>query len=124
MDHETRTTETAGVDVYADAPRIVDEMCWVAAQCADRRLGVTLGRAFLLRKTALIDRIALFETATYAPDVAARAVRAAEESALALVEYDAEHRGLSRRALELVTGADCRTYVREQYGEWSRAQRS
>ncbi|NBM17503.1 hypothetical protein [Streptomyces sp. GC420] len=124
MPHEEHTTEpTTATALYANAPRILAEISWVADQSAARRSASEPGREFWLRKAALLDRIALAETATYAPEVAAKAVSVAEEGALALIEYDEEHRGLSRRALELVTGADCRTYVREQYGEWSRAQR-
>ncbi|MDH2388163.1 hypothetical protein QCN29_05035 [Streptomyces sp. HNM0663] len=108
--------------VYAAAPGLIAEMCWVTEQARERRFGTEPGREFWLRKAALLDRIAIQESTTYSADVAADAVAVAGAAALRLAEYDAGHSGVSLRGLELATGDDCRLYVREQYREWNRTQ--
>ena len=117
MTNDARTTDPS--TAYAEAPSIIAEIGWVADQSVSRSFGSEMGREFWLRKAALLDRIALRETATYAPDLSAPAVQTAEQAALRLIEYDETHSGLSRRALDLVTGSDYREYVRDQYREWS-----
>ncbi|RKN74623.1 hypothetical protein D7231_12360 [Streptomyces klenkii] len=108
---------------YAGAPRIVSEILWVLRQVrATRSLGTEQGREFWLRKAAVLDRIAIEEVATYAPQAAAKAVDTAEAAARRLVEYDATHTGLSLRGSDVVTDEDCRTYVRREYHSWNRTQ--
>lgn len=102
---------------YSRAPSTISEITWVA-DAAVRRAPYE-EREFWLRKAALLDRTALQEVATYAPVVAAKAVDAANAAAQRFVQYDATHSGPGRRALDLVTDADCRDHVREQYREWS-----
>ncbi|MGW2599255.1 hypothetical protein [Streptomyces klenkii] len=109
---------------YAGAPRIASEILWVLRQVrATRSLGTEQeGREFWLRKAAVLDRIAIEEVATYAPQVAAKAVETAEAAARRLVEYDATHTGLSLRGSDVVTDEDCRAYVRREYHAWNSAQ--
>ncbi|WP_236241691.1 hypothetical protein [Streptomyces sp. CC228A] len=102
---------------YSSAPSTISEISWVAGAAISRALYEE--REFWLRKAALLDRIALQEVATYAPEGAAKAVDAANEAAQRFVRYDATRSGPGRRGLDLVTDADCRDYVREQYREWS-----
>ncbi|MEV4501116.1 hypothetical protein [Streptomyces klenkii] len=108
---------------YAGAPRVPAEIIWVLRQVrATRSFGTAQGRDFWLRKAAVFDRIAIAEVATYAPQAAAKAVETAEAAARRLVEYDATHNGLSLRGSDIVTGEDCRVYVRREYHAWNRAQ--
>ncbi|MFH8785045.1 hypothetical protein [Streptomyces roseoverticillatus] len=111
---------------YAGAPRILSEIVWVLRQARAARSsgadGTEQSREFWLRKAAVFDRIAMEEVATYAPQVAAKAVETAEAAARRLVEYDATHSGLSLRGSDVVTGEDCRAYVRREYHAWNRAQ--
>ncbi|MEV4925521.1 hypothetical protein [Streptomyces roseoverticillatus] len=111
---------------YAGAPRMVSEILWVLRQVRVARSfgtdGTEQGREFWLRKAAVFDRIAIEEVATYAPQVAAKAVETAEVAARRLVEYDATHNGLSLRGSDVVTGEDCRAYTRREYHAWNRAQ--
>ncbi|MEU5424313.1 hypothetical protein AB0H73_01705 [Streptomyces olivoreticuli] len=106
---------------YADAPGIIAELCWVAKQ-TNRCARTGLSREFWLRKAALFDRIAVKGTAMYVPELAAETVGTAIQVARRLVKYDAENSGLSLKGAELVTGEDCREYVRHQYYEWLHAQ--
>ncbi|OII67462.1 hypothetical protein [Streptomyces sp. CC77] len=112
------TTNPAAV--YTDAPRILSEIAWVAEAAMGRPADDD--REFRLRKAALLDRIALEETATYAPEVAAKAVATADEAARRFVAYDVARTGHSQRALDVATADDCRDYVREQYRAWSLAR--
>ncbi|WP_171166816.1 hypothetical protein [Streptomyces sp. I05A-00742] len=105
---------------YATAPSIITEITWMARYKATRPTGREPGREFWLRKAALLDRIAIKEAASYAPEVAAPAIDAAAGAALQLVRYDATHDGLSLRGSELITADDHREYVRRAYLAWSR----
>ncbi|MCF3102941.1 hypothetical protein IPZ58_15275 [Streptomyces roseoverticillatus] len=114
---------------YAGAPRIVSEILWVLRQVRAARSfgtdgtdGTEQNREFWLRKAAVFDRIAVEEVATYAPQVAAKAVETAEAAARRLVEYDATHTGLSLRGSDVVTNEDCRAYVRREYHSWNRTR--
>ncbi|MFF7021048.1 hypothetical protein ACFY97_08535 [Streptomyces klenkii] len=104
---------------YVGAPRIASEILWVLRQVrATRSSGTEQGREFWLRKAAVLDRIAIEEVTTYAPQVAAKAVETAEAAARRLVEYDATHTGLSLRGSDVVTDEDCRAYVRREHHAW------
>jgi hypothetical protein len=75
-----------------------------------------------LRKAALLDRIALFEAAEYAPGVAADAIATAVSAARKLGAYDAEH---DTSAGPIGPGSPewdpChRPYVRQEYAVWVR----
>ncbi|MEW2029667.1 hypothetical protein AB0901_03945 [Streptomyces roseifaciens] len=120
MTHESNAPDPT--TVYAEAPSIVSEICWLLDQNVNRPFGTEQGRDFWLRKAAVLDRIAIEEAATYAPPVAANAVETAEEAARRLVEYDVTHSGLSLKGSDVITGDDCRAYVRREYDEWSRTQ--
>lgn len=105
---------------YAAAPSIVREISWVADYAARRAFDEPTSREFWLRKAALLDRIALDEMETYAPEVAARAVTAAQETAHRLMQVDGAHfttsaPGPSRGAPE----PSYRPYVRQEYQAWS-----
>ncbi|MDT3395223.1 hypothetical protein RKE29_00910 [Streptomyces sp. B1866] len=113
----------APAEAYADAPKIAAEISWVARAAVARPFGQEPDREFWLRKAALLDRIALEEGATYAPEVAAEAVQAAAQAAWQFVRYDAEHHGLSLRGADLVTDEDYRAHVRDAYREWRLQQR-
>ncbi|MEV8476804.1 hypothetical protein [Streptomyces sp. NPDC051173] len=106
---------------YAGAPSIVTEMTWVTGRSAPSAEWEQ-GREFLLRKAAMLDRMAAKEAAMYVPGMATRVVESAVQAARTLVEYDVEHSGLSLKGAELVTDEDHREYVRHQYHEWLRAQ--
>ncbi|MCZ7415666.1 hypothetical protein [Streptomyces sp. WMMC897] len=94
-------------NAYATAPSIVREIAWTADQAASKPLGTPLGREFWLRKAALLDRIALVEADTYAPDVAVGAIQTATDAARCLMDMDD------------VNGNDPRAYVRQQYARWA-----
>lgn len=81
-----------------------------------------MDREFWIRKAALLDRIALQEVDTYAPEVATSAVQTAEQAALRLVERDSANGLLSLRGADLASGPDHREYVREAYHAWSLTQ--
>ncbi|MCF3102964.1 hypothetical protein IPZ58_15390 [Streptomyces roseoverticillatus] len=74
-----------------------------------------------LRKAALLDRIALDEADTYAPDVAANAVEAAEAAALALARADHEQ-GSGEPPKDHEAVASYRGYVRQEYARWLTGQ--
>ncbi|MFI1968227.1 hypothetical protein BLA24_20460 [Streptomyces cinnamoneus] len=74
-----------------------------------------------LRKAALLDRIALDEAATYAPDVAANAVEAAEAAALAFARADHEP-GCGEQPMGHEGEASYRGYVRQAYARWRTGQ--
>ncbi|MGP8300178.1 hypothetical protein ACTPOK_20055 [Streptomyces inhibens] len=105
-----------------DAPRITAELGWVAQRAGGRRPGSELGREYLLRRAALLDRTALQEAAICTRNVAEPSAQTADAAAIRLIEYDSAHNGLSIRGAELVTDADRRDYVREQYRAWSITQ--
>ncbi|MFI9269801.1 hypothetical protein ACIGXM_03645 [Kitasatospora sp. NPDC052896] len=116
---------------YADAPSIPAEISWVADQAARRPFGQTLGREFLLRKAAVVDRIALKETAMYGLDDIEGTLQVASEAALQLIEYDEKHstdRGHtgpgSIRFSDPIIGSGYRAYVRQEYLAWRRTERS
>jgi hypothetical protein len=105
---------------YANAPRIIPEISWVAGAAADREFGVPAGREFWLRKAALLDRIALAEVQAYAPEVAAAAVETAEDAAGRLADFDHTHyttRGPFKPLLN-PPGRSYRPYVRQEYLAW------
>ncbi|OAR24221.1 hypothetical protein A8W25_17415 [Streptomyces sp. ERV7] len=107
-------------DAYENAPEIAREIGWVADRAAaGHPVDPAVGREFWLREAALLDRIALQETAAYAPESAVFAIRTAQEAARRLIAFDSVHSGLSCRGAELATDADRRDYVREQYRRWS-----
>ncbi|QHF92673.1 hypothetical protein DEH18_00715 [Streptomyces sp. NHF165] len=105
---------------YVEAPRITVEMSWVAGAAADKEFGEPMGREFWLRKVALLDRIALSEAETYAPEDAAAAVETAEEAAGRLADFDHTHyttRGPIKPLLN-PPGRSYRPYVRQEYLAW------
>ncbi|RDG36477.1 hypothetical protein [Streptomyces corynorhini] len=110
--HVTATT------AYEDAPSIVTEIAWVTRATTDRFLGQKPDREFWLRKAAVLDRIAIEESALYAPEVAAAAVSTSVLAARRLVEADVTYSGLSLKGSELVTDDDHRDYVRRAYRQW------
>lgn len=116
---------------YADAPRLVAEICWTAEQAANRSPGQRPGREFWLRKAALLDRIALEREVTHSPEEAIVAAEVAAEAALRLIEHDEEHgNGCGRsgtgslRLWDPIVSAGTRAYVRREYLAWRRAQHS
>ncbi|MEW1719619.1 hypothetical protein [Streptomyces sp. NPDC093109] len=117
--HDHVTTATTA---YADAPSIITEISWVTRATTNHFAGQEPDREFWLRKAAVMDRIALNESALYAPEAAASAVSAAALAARRLVEADVTHSGLSLKGSELVTDDDHRAYVRHAYRAWCLAQ--
>lgn len=107
---------------YAAAPSIVREIGWVAEQAASRAFGEPMGREFWLRKAAVLDRIALQEEATYAPDVASEALSVAAKAAHRLAAFDWDHDTTAGPNAPSLTGWDVsyRLYVRQEYLTWSR----
>ncbi|WP_329066344.1 hypothetical protein [Streptomyces sp. NBC_01429] len=114
----THHDQVPATTAYEDAPSIVTEISWVTRATTDRFLGQEPDREFWLRKAAVLDRIAIDESAHYAPEVAAAAVPTAALAARRLVEADVTHSGLSLKGSELVTDDDHRDYVRRAYREW------
>ncbi|MEU1311735.1 hypothetical protein ABZ419_22975 [Streptomyces cinnamoneus] len=124
-DHRDASAST----VYAAAPSILREMTHVLDLTMDlSRPGgrtETAEREQKLRKAALLDRIALDEAATYAPDVAANAIEAAEEAALSFALYDGDDdysndpTGPNAR---IWAETSYRGYVRQEYTAWLREQ--
>ncbi len=108
---------------YGHAPRIIRELSWVAGAAADKEFGVPMGREFWLRKAALLDRIALDEVDTYAPEVAAAAVETAEEVAGRLADFDHTHYTTCGPIKPLLNppGRSYRPYVRQEYLAWLKA---
>ncbi|MEU5429969.1 hypothetical protein AB0H73_30850 [Streptomyces olivoreticuli] len=110
---------------YEGAPPVMKEMASVLALSKQlRRPGghtPAAEREQQLRKAALLDRIALKETAAFAPDVAANAVETAEAAAVtfALVDHATGHRthGEGPRSPRWAT-AGYRGYVRQEYRAW------
>ncbi|MEV5487548.1 hypothetical protein AB0L47_05915 [Streptomyces bobili] len=94
---------------YADAPTILREIGWVARTArtlVDNPADSEPARTYLLRKAALLDRIALHDEQHHMPtDTSA----VAEEAALRLLDLDQP--GVIR---------DPRHYVRRQYVYWAR----
>jgi hypothetical protein len=108
MPQTTDTTPketTTADDVYAQAPPIEREIAALAQLSERHSHERALPREFWLRKAALVDRIALAETAAHGPELAKPAIRAAEAAAVQLIAYDAKHRN--------------REYVRHAYRVWS-----
>jgi hypothetical protein len=115
---------------YPGAPEIVREISNVLALTtrlhrADNRDTAT-EREQRLRKAALLDRIALFEAAEYAPGVAAEAIAMAEAGARKLAAYDTEH---DTSAGPIGPGSpewdpSHRPYVRQEYATWARQHTS
>jgi hypothetical protein len=112
---------------YAHAPSIVREIGLIADM--SRLCSGAVPREFWLRKAALVDRIALNEVATYAPEVAAPAVRAAEAAAEQLLAYDEKHgTHCGRFSPDSLSpsgstdGHGHRAYVRQEYLAWSPAE--
>ncbi|WP_159783984.1 hypothetical protein [Streptomyces sp. NHF165] len=92
----------------------------MAGAAADKEFGEPMGREFWLRKVALLDRIALSEAETYAPEDAAAAVETAEEAAGRLADFDHTHyttRGPIKPLLN-PPGRSYRPYVRQEYLAW------
>ncbi|WP_405804863.1 hypothetical protein [Streptomyces sp. NBC_01187] len=109
---------------YSNAPRILREIAWVTGATADKAFGVPMGRAFWLRKAAVLDRVALAEEETYAPEVAAPAVETAEEAAGQLADFDHTHyttRGPIKPLLN-PPGRSYRPYVRQEYLAWLKSR--
>lgn len=112
---------------YAGAPAIVREISNVLALTTSlHRLDRPAGREReqRMRKAALLDRIALFEAATYtsAPGGAAEAIATAESGARKLAAYDTEH---GTGAGPIGPGSpewdpSHRPYVRQEYAAWAR----
>lgn len=106
---------------YADAPSLVSEIGWVARCAADRAAGEPVDREFWLRKAAVLDRIALDEAETYAPETAANSADVAEKAAAVLADFDHAHhttRGPLRPLLN-TSGLSYRPYVRQEYLAWN-----
>ncbi|MGY1436620.1 hypothetical protein [Streptomyces reniochalinae] len=83
-----------------------------------------MGREFWLRKAAVLDRIALAEEVTYAPEVAAPAIETAEEAAGWLADFDHTHHTTHGPGKPLLTppGRSYRPYVRQEYLAWIKTQ--
>lgn len=116
------TTESYAADPYTGAPGIMAELCWVIAQALCSPFDEERDREFWLRKAAALDRLAIDVAAKRTRQGAAEEVELAEKAARRLVEYDATHTGLSLRGSDVVTGEDCRAYVRREYRDWNHAQ--
>lgn len=112
MPQTTDTPHRPGsvADAYADAPSIEEEIAALAELSERHAQDAALPREFWLRKAAMVDRIALTETAAYGPELAKPSIRAAEAAAVQLVAYDAKH--------------GSREYVRREYRLWSLAEDS
>jgi hypothetical protein len=114
-------------EAYAHATSIVREIGTIADM--SRRTSGAMPRDFWLRKAALVDRIALKEEATFSPEVAAPAVRAAEAAAEQLLAYDRKHGTRCGRfspdslsSPDSTDGQGHRAYVRQEYLAWSPAE--
>jgi hypothetical protein len=115
------------VNAYDDAPDVLSEMNAVLRLTERlRRPGGRTPEAVReqrLRKAALLDRIALYEVATYSPEVAASAVVAARDAAQAVAAYDRQHgtaAGPDGPDSRIWAGS-YRPYVRQEYAAWRRA---
>ncbi|MFJ2635805.1 hypothetical protein ACIO6U_28175 [Streptomyces sp. NPDC087422] len=114
---------------YAQAPPIVREISNVLA--LTRKLTRPTGRTpdavreQLVRKAAVLDRIALQEAAEYAPAVAAKAIETATDTARKLVQADTAD-GTTTGPIPASSptwGSDPRAYVRQEYAAWCRSHR-
>ncbi|MER6355056.1 hypothetical protein ABT186_25385 [Streptomyces sp. NPDC001634] len=119
-------------EVYANAPDLRREIHQVLALGAERdgrqaRIGTVpppadaaaAERIHLLRRAALMDRMAL-------ADPGSGAVGAAVRTAEQLVRYDLRHPELvagPRRPDSIESGPGCRPYVRQEYAAWTVAGR-
>ncbi|MEW2624591.1 hypothetical protein [Streptomyces sp. NPDC048106] len=118
-------------EAYANAPDQRREMHQVIALGAERdgrRVGSVAGppadaavaeRAWLLRRAALMDRVAL---ETPGPGPAGAAARTAEE----ILRYDHRHPDLVAGPLRpdaITPGGGLRLYVRQEYAAWTAAMR-
>jgi len=116
-------------EAYTHAPSIVREIGAIAELSASYSYAGAVPRELWLRKAALVDRIALHEVATYAPEVAAPAVRAAEAAAFQLLAYDEKHgTHCGRFSPDSLSSSDStddpghRAYVRQEYLAWNSAE--
>ncbi|MEU2873791.1 hypothetical protein ABZ769_32085 [Streptomyces olivoreticuli] len=116
-------------NAYEDAPSVIKEIGNVLELSMElnRPGGRTPAaeREQQLRKAALLDRIALDESATFAPDVAANAVETAEAAAVtfALADHATGHRthGEGPRSPRWAATGH-RGYVRQEYARWLTGQ--
>ncbi|MFF3927243.1 hypothetical protein [Streptomyces hirsutus] len=76
-------------------------------------------REFRLRDAALLDRVALSEEETRAPEAATRTALVAVRPAKRFTAYECAPSEPPLRGAELATAADHREYVREQDHAWS-----
>ncbi|WP_431774299.1 DUF6292 family protein [Streptomyces cucumeris] len=106
---------TAPSEAYSDVPTVLREMNTILAMASAVPVGEDPGREYWLRKAVLADRIALQESALYAPDVSAEANRAANTAAMRLADYDRAH-GATAGAHGPAAGL--RPYVRQEYAAW------
>ncbi|WKK21677.1 hypothetical protein QZH56_22840 [Streptomyces olivoreticuli] len=129
LDHKPAATATQewadDQTAYEGAPSVMEEMASVLALV--KQLHQPGGRSPAaereqqLRKAALLDRIALKEAATFAPDVAANAVETAEAAAVtfALVDHATGHRAHPEGPRSCRwAAAGHRGYVRQEYARW------
>ena len=117
--------EPSGPDAaYASAPEIAAETGWIARHASTPPTDARADREFRLREAAALDRLALQDEATRAPEVAAESIATAVQAAESLAAYDAKHGTLTFRGAELAGADDFRAYVREEYRAWRHAQAS
>ena len=116
---------------YAEAPGVISEIGWLAEQARNAPPAQLVTRTYVLRKAALVDRIALARVVTHSQEEALETAEMASNAAVQLIEYDEQHRDAAARPAtgairfsEAVVGAGYRAYVRQQYLVWKRAQQS
>ncbi|AZQ72764.1 hypothetical protein EKH77_17420 [Streptomyces luteoverticillatus] len=123
-DHHT------GDDAYADAPPIVHELadltdlisCYTDAGLLPPS---SVEREFLLRRAALLDRMAIEEAAVSAPVAVEMAVETAEAAALTLSLFDRVKGWAGEHGPEdrLWARTSHRGYVRQEYAAWLQSTR-
>ncbi|MFH8404288.1 hypothetical protein ACH4FX_05870 [Streptomyces sp. NPDC018019] len=125
--HNTDSNAPGTITAYEDAPTILAEMRWVIDQVAASPSGSGLSREFWLRKAALLDRIALRESAECTPADAAESNTTAAKAAHRLAQYDRQRGGGPLGTANGPIPPDSplwhpsyRPYVRQEYAAWLR----
>ncbi|MEN2420800.1 hypothetical protein AABB02_22240 [Streptomyces rimosus] len=128
--HNAHSDAPDAITAYDDAPTILAEMRWITDQVAARPSGAGLSREFWLRKAALLDRIALKESARCTPTDAAESNAVAAKAAHRLAQYDRDRGGGPLSTTNGPIPPDSplwhpsyRPYVRQEYAAWRRMTR-
>ncbi len=116
-------------DPYAGAPSLLRELTDVLELTLhvdqNDEPPYSLEREHKLRRAALLDRIALQETVTRSPDIAAGAVENAEVAAITLAMFDDanNHTATTGGPRDRVWAqSGYRDYVRQEYTAWLRTR--